>query len=99
MAQALHITEPITSPTFAIAQHYPQGRPPLIHLDLYRLEVPAAADEIFCQEEEEAQALGALMAVEWPGRLSFRPEDAWILHWDLLDPDDPDAGRLARLQR
>ena len=41
----------------------------------------------------------SLMAVEWPGRLSFRPEDAWIMHLDLLDPDDPDAGRLARLQR
>ena len=80
LALALGIEEPITSPTFALAQHYPQGRPPLIHLDLYRLEQPAAADEIFLQEEEEARALGALLAVEWPERLSLELPEAWQLH-------------------
>ena len=98
IAQGLGIDEPITSPTFALAQHYQGQAGALVHLDLYRLGHSASADELFCQEEEEAQALGALMAVEWPGRLSFRPEEAWILHLDLLDPDDPDAGRLARLE-
>ena len=71
LAQACGITEPITSPTFALAQHYPDGNPPLVHLDLYRLEAPGSADELFLQEEEEARALGALMAVEWPERLSL----------------------------
>ena len=77
---ATGIEEPITSPTFALAQHYPQGQPPLIHLDLYRLEQPAAADEIFLQEEEEARSLGALLAVEWPERLSLELPEAWHLH-------------------
>ncbi|WP_415399186.1 tRNA (adenosine(37)-N6)-threonylcarbamoyltransferase complex ATPase subunit type 1 TsaE [Synechococcus sp. W4D4] len=99
IAQALEIDEPITSPTFALAQHYRGKTGALVHLDLYRLELPSAADELFCQEEEEAEALGALMAVEWPGRLSFRPEEAWILRLDLLDPGDPEAGRVARLLR
>ena len=99
IALGLGIDEPITSPTFALAQHYQGQAGALVHLDLYRLEHSASADELFCQEEEEAQALGALMAVEWPSRLSFRPEEAWILHLDLLDPDDPDAGRLAQLKR
>ena len=71
----------------------------LVHLDLYRLEQSASADELFCQEEEEAQALGALMAVEWPGRLSFKPEGAWALQLDLLDAIDPEAGRVAREPR
>ena len=48
-----------------------------MHLDLYRLEVAAAADELFAQEEEEAAARGAVLAVEWPERLSFRPATAW----------------------
>ena len=56
LAEGLGITEPITSPTFALAQHYPQGEPQLVHLDLYRLEQPASADELFLQEEEEARA-------------------------------------------
>lgn len=103
MAAALGIDEPITSPSFALAQHYVAassggGRSSaLVHLDLYRLEQPAAADELFAQEEEEALAMGALLAVEWPGRLSSRPTPAWTVMLQLADPADPDAGRVVRL--
>jgi tRNA threonylcarbamoyladenosine biosynthesis protein TsaE len=104
LAEGLGIAEPITSPTFALAQHY-EGRLPegkttrLVHLDLYRLEPGAAADELFAQEEEEAAAvargghgaeqawestgvermdgMGVVLAVEWPERLSFLPQEAW----------------------
>ena len=79
IASGLGIDEPITSPTFALAQHYPDGNPPLIHLDLYRLELPSAADDLFLQEDEEAKALGALLAVEWPERLSLVLPEAWQL--------------------
>ena len=60
IAAALGIDEPITSPTFALSQHYPQGSPPLVHLDLYRLEIPAAANDLFLQEEEEALSLSLI---------------------------------------
>ena len=62
LAEGLGIAEPVTSPTFALAQHY-EGRLPegtttrLVHLYLYRLEPGAAADELFAQEEEEAAAV------------------------------------------
>ena len=79
IALALGISEPITSPTFALAQHYTDGNPPLIHLDLYRLEQSNAADDLFLQEDEEAKAIGALMAVEWPERLSLDLPEAWKL--------------------
>ncbi|WP_094513924.1 tRNA (adenosine(37)-N6)-threonylcarbamoyltransferase complex ATPase subunit type 1 TsaE [Synechococcus sp. MW101C3] len=84
LALALGIDEPITSPTFALAQHYSgrgaDGEPhALVHLDLYRLEQPAAAAELFAQEEEEAGALGAVLAVEWPERLPWLPDGAWRL--------------------
>ena len=79
IALACGIGEPITSPTFALAQHYPQGQPPLVHLDLYRLEAPGSADELFLQEEEEAQAMRAFMAVEWPERLKLELPEAWRL--------------------
>lgn len=93
LAGALGIDEPITSPTFALSQHYPQGRPPLVHLDLYRLETPAAADDLFLQEEEEATALGALLVVEWPERLSLALPEAWRLELSQA----PNEGRLAVL--
>ena len=79
LAEGLGISEPITSPTFALAQHYPQGKPQLVHLDLYRLEHPSSADELFLQEEEEARAAEALMAVEWPERLGLDLPEAWRL--------------------
>ncbi|MEB3265079.1 MAG: tRNA (adenosine(37)-N6)-threonylcarbamoyltransferase complex ATPase subunit type 1 TsaE [Cyanobacteriota bacterium] len=82
LAEGLGITEPITSPTFALAQHYRGstangGATALVHVDLYRLEDPAAAEELLAQEEEEARALGAVLAVEWPERLSQAPVGAW----------------------
>ena len=108
IAASLGISEPVTSPSFALAQHYRGSSgdaaahtvaTALVHLDLYRLEQPAAADELFAQEEEEALAEGALLAVEWPSRLSFVPEGAWRLELELADPTDPEAGRVARLHR
>jgi tRNA threonylcarbamoyladenosine biosynthesis protein TsaE len=100
IAEALGISEPITSPTFALAQHYrPADRAAggLVHLDLYRLEFPAAADELFAQEEEEARALGALLAVEWPERLSGLPLGCWHVRLNMADPANPDAGRQLEL--
>ena len=77
IAKSLRIEEPITSPSFPLSQHYPSGSPPLIHLDLYRIEETNAANEFFLQEEEESKAMGALMVVEWPERLSLPMHDAW----------------------
>ena len=98
LAAGLGIDELITSPTFALAQHYSGHAGSLVHLDLYRLEQAAAADELFAQEEEEALALNALMAVEWAERLSFVPEGAWRVGLELLQPDAPEAGRRAFLR-
>ena len=98
IAAGLGITEAVTSPTFALAQHYsrpdaPQ-QPVLVHLDLYRLELPEAADELFAQEEELAAESGALLAVEWPERLSFQPQQAWQLRLEYCDD-----GRLLQISR
>ncbi len=85
LAAGLGIVEPITSPTFALAQHYDTDA---------GADAGAAADELFAQEEEEARRIGAVMAVEWPERLSFRPEGAWEV--DLSHPESGE-GRLARI--
>ena len=77
IAKSLKIQEPITSPTFPLSQHYLSGSPPLIHLDLYRIEKTNDANEFFLQEEEESKSIGALLIVEWPERLSLPMTDAW----------------------
>ena len=94
IARSLGIIEPITSPTFPLSQHYLSGSHPLIHIDLYRIEKPSSANEFFLQEEEESKALGALMVVEWPERLSLEMPDAWRgkLAYDLQN-----KGRIFQL--
>ena len=93
LANSLGISDPITSPSFSLAQHYPQGNPPLIHIDLYRLEDQQAADELFLQEEEEAEGIGAIMAIEWPERLGLSLPEAWRLKLQHLNSGE----RLAEL--
>ena len=94
LAAEAGIEEPITSPTFSIAQHYPNGNPPLIHLDLYRLENPQEADLICLQEEEEAQAIRGIIAVEWPERLTLQLPEALRISMRYQDKEE---GRIAQL--
>ena len=93
IAMSLGIMEPITSPTFALAQHYLQGRKALVHLDLYRFETKEDADMLFLQEEEEAARKDALLVVEWPERLGIHLPDAWLLKLQYAS----NGGRIAQL--
>ena len=77
IAKGLGITEPITSPTFPLVQHYSKNKQLLVHLDLYRLEDPKMANELFLQEEEELKNEKYLMVVEWPERLNLNLQEAW----------------------
>ena len=76
IGQGLSIKEPITSPTFALSHHYLQGKRPLFHLDLYRLEEPNAANELFLQEEEMSNQYNGLLVIEWPSRLTISIDNA-----------------------
>tara|TARA_Y100001968_G_C19394940_1_gene737715 strand:+ start:307 stop:759 length:453 start_codon:yes stop_codon:yes gene_type:complete len=84
IAKALGINEPITSPTFTLAQHYFDGKKPLIHIDLYRLENSIAANELFLQEEEEGIRNNALIVVEWSERLTIDIEDGLFVKMKYL---------------
>ena len=77
IANGLSISEDITSPTFALSHHYNSGRIPLIHLDLYRLENPSSAKEMFFSEEEEALQSKAILVVEWPELIEPLIENFW----------------------
>ena len=45
-AVGLGITEPVSSPTFTIVQIYEEGRMPLYHFDVYRIEDIEEMEEI-----------------------------------------------------
>jgi len=59
------VTEPVTSPTFAIVHRYEAPRSPVYHLDLYRLDKPS---ELVNIGWDEIAASHALVIVEWPER-------------------------------
>lgn len=73
LGQGLGIAEPIVSPTFTLINEYAEGRLPLYHLDLYRLqpqEVTALNLETYWEGVEVP--LG-IVAIEWAERLQYKP--------------------------
>ncbi len=74
IGEGLGITESIVSPTFTLINEYTQGRLPLYHLDLYRLqsvEVPQLNLESYWNGVE--YPLG-IVAIEWAERLVVKPQ-------------------------
>jgi tRNA threonylcarbamoyladenosine biosynthesis protein TsaE len=59
------VTEPVTSPTFALVHRYQAPRSPVYHLDLYRIQ---KADELVNIGWDEISMAHALVIVEWPER-------------------------------
>lgn len=73
IGEGLGITESIVSPTFTLINEYLEGRLPLYHLDLYRLqsqEVTQLNLETYWNERE--YPLG-IVAIEWAERLIIKP--------------------------
>ena len=69
IGEGLGITEPIVSPTFTLINEYTEGRLPLYHLDLYRLEpVEVTALHLETYWEGVEFPLG-IVAIEWAERL------------------------------
>lgn len=59
------VTEPVTSPTFALLHQYAAPKSSVNHFDLYRLESPAELVQLGWQDEVSGHALSL---VEWPER-------------------------------
>jgi tRNA threonylcarbamoyladenosine biosynthesis protein TsaE len=62
-ARALGVRVPVTSPTFTIARRYEDGRVPVSHLDLFRLDGLAGEEPELLADE---LAPGRVAFVEWP---------------------------------
>lgn len=91
LGTGLGIVELIVSPTFNLINEYPEGRLPLYHFDLYRLqplEVAALHPETYWEGAE--MPLG-IVAIEWPERLQDYPPDHLRIHLS----HQPDGSRQA----
>ena len=85
VAEALGITEKITSPTFNIMKLYLKGSKPLVHIDAYRLEdhnVDIGLDEFIGTDK-------GLTFIEWPNYIQdLIPEDAISINIKNIGNDD-----------
>ena len=67
------VTEPVTSPTFAIVHRYEAPRSPVYHLDLYRLRDPEELENLGLADYHRP---GFLWLVAWPDRGAGRLPEA-----------------------
>lgn len=89
IGSGLGIADLIVSPTFVLVNEYDDGRIPLYHFDLYRLnaaEADALAIETYWDSREYAPGI---VAIEWADRLGDRPSD--YLHIKLTTASDDKA--------
>lgn len=63
LGRGLGVEQRIISPTFVLVRHHPApgGRPGLVHVDAYRLESPAAVDDL----DLDSTMPGNVTVVEW----------------------------------
>ncbi len=66
-AKGLEIEESVNSPTFTIVQQYEEGRMPLYHLDVYRIEDPEEMEEIGFADMIYGEGV---CLIEWANRIS-----------------------------
>lgn len=76
-AKGLGISEPVSSPTFTILQIYEEGRLPLYHFDVYRIEEPEEMEEIGLDEYLDGNGV---CLIEWAGRIAeLLPRDTIVV--------------------
>jgi len=85
LAQGLGISEPVTSPTFAIYSVHRGPRTRLVHLYAYRLENARQVESLLL---DEFLVSPWVLAVEWPDKIAgWLAPDAWHLTLSIVEGD------------
>ena len=95
LAQGLGISKRVTSPSFALVNEYREGRLPLFHLDLYRLDTPEQI--IGAGLESYLDAPDGLSVVEWIER--WTGEEVQSSKFKVQSSRFPGPNRPARYRR
>ena len=85
LCEVLGVEDQVTSPTFALVNHYLSGTgEPIYHFDFYRIDDPREALDMGCEEYFDS---GDLCLIEWPEKIAgLLPGDT--LHvWIEPHPD------------
>lgn len=92
LAAGLGISEMIKSPTFTIIREYQDGRLPLYHMDVYRLE-NGGGDELGLEEYFDGDGVSV---VEWPQYVADElPADYLAINFKRTDTE---SSRVVQLE-
>lgn len=90
----LGIQQAIVSPTFTLISEYLEGRLPLYHLDLYRLETQEVIQLYLESYWEGIDVPLGITAIEWAQRLPYKPHQYIALYLTYLSK----KGRRATIE-
>lgn len=93
IGKGLEIQETIDSPTFTLINEYLDGRLPLYHFDLYRLDATAAAALYPETYWDGTEVKPGIVAIEWSEHLLHKPST----YLEVRLTYDVAVGRQARL--
>lgn len=83
IAKGLGIEQMVTSPTFTIIQEYDEGKIPLYHMDVYRIEDPLEMEDIGYEEYFYGEGV---TCVEWGNLiLELFPKEHLKIHITHLE--------------
>lgn len=86
LARGLGSDKMVKSPTFTLVREYRDGRMPLFHLDLYRLDSAAAADDLGLEEYLDGDGI---TVIEWPQvAQDYYPDDYLSLTINRVDREN-----------
>ncbi|BAZ86578.1 tRNA (adenosine(37)-N6)-threonylcarbamoyltransferase complex ATPase subunit type 1 TsaE [Dolichospermum compactum] len=74
IGKGLGIMDSIVSPTFTLINEYTEGRIPLYHLDLYRLEPQEVTGLNLESYWEGIEVMPGIVAIEWAERMPYLPD-------------------------
>lgn len=95
LGEGLGINEPIVSPTFTLINEYLEGKIPLYHIDLYRLN-PDQIKHLHLENYWEGIEVEAgITAIEWSDLLPQLPPHYWQITLEL----DPESGRNVTIEK
>lgn len=83
IGEGLEIADKIVSPTFTLINEYTQGRLPLYHLDLYRLEPEEVVGLNLETYWEGVEVMPGIVAIEWAQRMPYKPNSYLKVHLTL----------------